>query len=222
MQAICLDKTEEIRMKTAYVCSVLLLSVATLAACKGAPVKTEQVQVKVVESIPAAEMPKWAKSSQDFWEDKDNYLYRSIAEGFANLETAKRAAQAGIQTSIAEQIKNTVRTEFARALEAGMYEENTGGYVKEIFFSAVENLTVSGVVLRESYLQRLHEYGLGRDKLYYRAYVLGSISKQNYRQLVNRAFTDAKAQVSANKDAKQLVAETETRFWQNQEKRESL
>ena len=203
-------------MKNVCVYSVLLLSVAMFAACKGAQVRADQVRVAVVETIPATDAPKWVNRPQEFWEEKQQYFYRGISEGFTNLETARRAAQAGVQAGIAEQVKNTVRNEFARALEAGMYDETTGGYVKDVFFSAVENITLIGVRLNEAYLQRLHETGAGRDKLYYRAYVLGSISKQDYQQLVSRAFADTKAQVAANKSAKQLVAETEARFWQQQ------
>ena len=203
-------------MKKVCLYSVLLLSVATFAACKGGQIRSDKVNIAVVETIPTADTPKWVNRSQDFWEEKQTYFYRGISEGFANLETARRAAQASLQAGIAEQIKNTVRNEFARALEAGMYDETTGGYIKDLFFSAVENITLSGVRLNESYLQRLHETGAGRDKLYYRAYVLGSITKQDYKQLVIRAFSDTKAQVVANKSAKELLAQTEERFWQQQ------
>ena len=204
-------------MKNVCLYSVLLLSVAIFAGCKGAQVHADQVRVQVVETIPAVDAPKWVNRSNEFWEEKQRYFYRGVSEGFTNLETAKRAAQASVQAGIAEQVKNTVRNEFSRALEAGMYDETTGGYLKDIFFAAVENMTLSGVRMQESYLQRLHETGAGRDKLYYRAYVLGSISKQDYVKLVRMAFTDTKAQVAANKSAKQLVSETEARFWQQQQ-----
>jgi len=204
-------------MKNVCLYGVLLLSVATFAACKGGQVRTEPVRISVVETIPATEAPKWVNGPQDFWEEKQTYFYRGVSEGFTNLETARRAAQAVVQTGIAEQVKNTVRVEFSRALESGMYDETTGGYVKDVFFSAVENLTLSGVRINESYIQRLQEIGENRDKLYYRAYVLGSIGKKDYQQLISRAFADTKAQVSANQSAKQLVAETEARFWQKQQ-----
>ena len=217
-------------MKKVYIYSVLLLSVAIFAGCKETPKRDDSqmrltemqtraedsVRVHVVETIPATEAPEWVNRSQEFWEEDQQYFYRGISEGFTNLEAAKRAAQAAVHVGIAEQVKNTVRSEFSRALEAGMYDEDTGGYIKDIFFSVVENLTLSGVRINESYLQRLHEAGDGRDKLYYRAYVLGSIRKQDFRQLVRMSFADTTAQVGANKSAKELLAETEARFWQQQ------
>ena len=106
-----------------------------------------------------------------------------------------------------------MRNEFSRALEAGQYEETTGGYLKDVFFSAVDNLTLSGIVVSESYLQHLLETGDAQDRLYYRAYVLAKVSVKDYRQLVQTAFSDTKAQVHANKSAKQLAQETEARFW---------
>lgn len=127
---------------------------------------------------------------------------------FGRLATAR--------TNMAEQVKSTIRSEFARALEAGNYDDSTGGYLKDVFFSAVDNLTVNGIVMQETYLQRLLESDGLQERMYYRAYVLARISVQDYNGVVKRAFTDTKAQVQANKSAKELVKETEARFWGNQ------
>ena len=55
-----------------------------------------------------------------------------------------------------------------------------------------------------------------QERMNYSAYVLARISVQDYNGVVKRAFTDTKAQVQANKSAKELVKETEARFWGNQ------
>lgn len=180
-------------------------------------ISTPQLNVKVLESIPQTAMPDWVSSTTEFWEAKGYYYYRGTAEGYSNLEAAKRAANASARTNMAEQVKNTVRSEFARALESGNYDENTGGYLKDVFFSAVDNLTVNGIVMQESYLQHLLESDGLQERLYYRAYVLARISVKDYNGVVRRAFSDTKAQVEANKSAKELVKETETRFWAQQE-----
>lgn len=203
-------------MKLKYIVGVVL-GTTLLAACASNKVNGVP-QVKVLETIPAVSAPKWVNNTREFWVEKGNYFYRGMAEGFTNLESAKRAAVASARVSLAEQVKSTVRDEFARALEAGAYDDTTGGYLKDTFFSAVENLTLSGVQIRESYLQRLLETGANNtQRIYYRAYVLASISKADYDKLVQSAFTDTKAQVAANKSAKALAAETEARFWKQQE-----
>ncbi len=197
---------------------LLSAGIVLLGACSSKNViNTPQLSVKVVETIPASAAPSWVDSTQEFWEKGGQYFYRGTAEGFTNLEAAKRAAAANARVNLAEQVKNVVRNEFSRALEAGAYDENTGGYLKDVFFSAVENITLSGVQVRESYLQRLLETGDINERLYYRAYVLSSISKTDYNKLVRAAFSDTKAQVAANKSAKQLALETEARFWQQQQ-----
>lgn len=205
-------------MKRNLMFGILLAGLAFMTACNSKNVvRTPQLSVKVLETIPATPTPDWVNSTQEFWEKGGQYYYRGTAEGYTNLEAAKRAASASAHVSIAEQVKNVVRNEFSRAMESGAYEETTGGYLKDVFFSAVDNLTLSGVQVRESYLQHLLETSDMSERMYYRAYVLASISKADYNKLVRAAFSDTKAQVSANKSAKQLAAETEARFWKQQE-----
>lgn len=195
----------------------LILSVCCLMGCHSKNIlSTPQLSVKVVESIPNTSAPDWVNSTTEFWEAKGYYYYRGTAEGMTNLEAAKRAGNASARTNMAEQVKSTIRSEFARALEAGNYDDSTGGYLKDVFFSAVDNLTVNGIVMQETYLQRLSESDGLQERMYYRAYVLARISVQDYNGVVKRAFTDTKAQVQANKSAKELVKETEARFWGNQ------
>ena len=204
-------------MKAKFLFGTVLLGAMLLTACASSEIKYVP-QVKVLETIPAVSAPEWVKETKDFWEAKGYYYYRGMSEGMANLEPAKRAAEASARTSLAEQVKNTVRNEFSRALEAGSYDETMGGYLKDVFFSSVENITLTGVQIRESYLQRLLETGVNNtQRIYYRAYVLASISKADYEKLVKMAFTDTKAQVAANKSAKDLASETESRFWKYQE-----
>lgn len=208
-------------MKKELMLCLLLAGVGLISACSTKNVlQTPQLNVKVVETIPATSAPDWVNSTQEFWEKGGQYFYRGTAEGFTNLEAAKRAAAANARVSLAEQVKNVVRSEFSRALEAGVYDETTGGYLKDVFSSVVDNLPLSGVQIRESYLQHLLEISDMSQRLYYRAYILASLSKSDYNKLVRAAFSDTKAQIAANKSAKQLAVETEDRFWAQKEKTE--
>jgi hypothetical protein len=211
-------KIARIKMRKLTFAMCGLISCVLLAGCGGGSnIQTKTASVKVLESIPNISTPKWVDSAEDFKEENGSYTYRGMSEGMTNLVAARRSAQANAQTNIAEQVKNTARVEFSQAMEAGSYDENTGGYLKDTFFSAVNNLTLSGVKITSSYAQRLAETTASGERIYYRAYVQASLSKDDYKQLVQRAFSDTKAQVTANKSAKELVAETEKRFWAAEE-----
>lgn len=200
-------------MNRKYMYGLLLLCVGLLTACGGNKVKDG---IQILETIPSS-APKWMDSTQEFWETKGVYYYRGTSEGYANIATAKRVAEAAAAGNMVRQVKNIVRNEFSSALEAGAYEDHTGGYVKDVFFSAVDNLEVSGAKMQDSFLQHIKEVNGLNSKMYYRAYVLVTISKEDYNKMVERAFTDTKKQVAANKSAKELAAQTEERFWKAQE-----
>lgn len=199
--------------KKMLVLSLLAVCFFFASCASTGSVKPATTSIKILETIPNISTPEWVDSTNEFWQEKDSYVYRSTSEGMTNLTAAKRAAQANAQTNIAEQVKNVVRVEFAQAMEAGAYDATTGGYLKDTFFSVVNNLTLSGVKITSSYVQRISETNSSGERLYYRAYALASLSQEDYKKLVQRAFTDTSAQVSANKSAKELVAETEKRFW---------
>lgn len=206
--------------KLLYFAGVLVL-MGSFAACGAKKAAVNEIPasagIKILETIPNIPAPDWVNSSKDYWEENGNYLYRGMSEGMTNVEAAKRAASASARVNIAEQVKNTVRNEFSRAMETGSYDETTGGYLKDVFFSVVDNLNMSGAVISDSYSQRILETNKDSEKTYYRSYVLAQISIDDYKQMVKTAFTDTSVQVSANKSAKELAAETEARFWQAQE-----
>lgn len=194
---------------------LFMLGLCFFAACASTGSKSN---IKVLETVPNISEPSWVKTSDEYWERRGIYYYRGISEGLTNLEAAKRAATASAKTNLAEQVKSTIRVEFSKALEAGNYDDTTGGYLKDIFFSAVDNLTLSGVAQKESYVQHILESNGINEKLYYRAYALATVSVEDYNKLVKSAFSKTNAQVAANKSAKELAKETEERFWNAQEK----
>ena len=208
-------------MKKLFCFAGVLVLMGSFAACGAKKAVVNEIPasagIKILETIPNIPAPDWVNSSKDFWEEKGSYHYRGMSEGMTNIEAAKRAASASARVNIAEQVKNTVRNEFSRAMEAGSYDETTGGYLKDVFFSAVDNLNMSGAVISDSYSQRILETSKSDEKTYYRSYVLAQITVDDYKKMVTMAFTDTSVQVSANKSAKELAAETEARFWQAQE-----
>ncbi|MDR2772498.1 MAG: hypothetical protein LBB93_03420 [Elusimicrobiota bacterium] len=209
-------------MKKSILFIVFAVSISVLATSCGGPKvlgsKDNAVVLTVVETIPNVSAPKWVESTSEFWEDGGNYYYRGLSEGMTNIEAARRAAQASAVTQIAEQIKSVVRVEFSRALQGGAYDDTTGAYLKDVFFSVVDNLSVSGAVVKETYSQRLNESNKtnGTSRTYYRSYSLAQISAADYKNLVANAFDQTKNQVKANDSAKELSDAVEQRFFQTQ------
>ena len=204
--------------KWIYLSAVLVLGWTLFSCAKSGDIKKAELKATIVERIPDISEPDWTKKTSEFWEEKGFYIYRGMSEGMSNLQASRRAAEASAKAALAEQVKSVVRSEFSSALEAAGGDANSGQYLKDIFFSAVENLTLSGVIVKESYSQKLFEGdGYGGGKTYYRSYVLAQVSIDDYRKMVAAAFSKTNAQVgAANKSAKELSKETEERFWQQQ------
>ena len=183
-------------------------------ASSGSKISPEdQVKIKVIETVPKGDQPSWVKDGKDYFEKESKMYYVSVAEGFGNLEASKRASMAAVQTKIAEQVKNTIGVEFGRSLEAGAYEESTGGYLKDVFISNVNKVNISGVVVEATYSEKIQEQKGSESKLFWRSYSLASLPVSTYKDLVKRAFDDTSKQVEENKSAKQMLQEAEKRFY---------
>ncbi|MCR4662258.1 MAG: hypothetical protein K5622_00025 [Endomicrobiaceae bacterium] len=199
-----------------------LLAVATsfmflgLVGCasSGNKISSEdQVKLSIIETVPRGDQPNWVKDGKDYFEKDSKMYYVSVAEGFGNLEASKRASMAAAQTKIAEQVKNTIGIEFGRSLEAGAYEESTGGYLKDVFMSNVNKVNISGVVIESTYNEKIQEQKGSDSKVYWRSYSLASLPVSTYKELVKRAFDDTSKQVEQNKSAKEMLKEAEERFY---------
>ena len=173
----------------------------------------EQVKMTVLETIPRGDQPKWVASGKEYYTEDSKMFYVAVAEGFGNLEASRRASFAAAQTKVAEQVKNTIGVEFGRSLETGMYEETTGGYLKDVFMSNVNKISISGIAVEATYTEKIHEQKGNDSKVYYRTYSLVSIPEVTYKNLVKKAFDDTSVQISQNKSAKELLNEAEKRFY---------
>lgn len=180
---------------------------------KGQISSVDQVKTTVLETIPKGDQPKWVASGKEYYKEDSKMFYVAVAEGFANLEASKRASFAAAQTKVAEQVKNTIGVEFGRSLETGMNEDTTGGYLKDVFMSNVNKLSVSGIAVESTYTEKIQEQKGSDSKVYYRTYSLVSIPEATYKDLVKKAFDDTSAQVAQNKSAKDLLNEAEKRFY---------
>lgn len=192
--------------------SFLLLGLVGCAS-NGKVSSADQVKTTVLETIPKGDQPKWVSSGKEHYAEDGKMFYVAVAEGFGNLEASKRASFAAAQTKVAEQVKNTIGVEFGRSLETGMYDDTTGGYLKDVFMSNVNKISVSGIAVESTYTEKIQEQKGSESKVYYRTYSLVSIPESTYKDLVKRAFDDTSKQVTQNKSAKELLNEAESRFY---------
>jgi hypothetical protein len=211
-------------MKKLFCLIAVLALTVVVSSCGGSKTivadKASPIVLVVLETIPNTSTPDWVNNAADFWEENGNYFYRGISEGMTSIAAARRSAQAAAFTQIAEQVKAVIRVEFSRAMEATAYNDASGEYLKDVFFSVVDNLTISGAIVKESFAQRISETNkeTKTSKIYYRAYSLAQISSQDYKKLVAGAFDKTGAQVQANQSAKELSEAVEKRFFEGQEK----
>ena len=193
--------------------SFLFLGLVSCASKKGQVSSEDQIKISVIETIPSGGQPDWVKNGKEHYTENSKMFYVAVAEGFNNLEASRRASFAAAQTKVAEQVKNTIGIEFGRSLETGMYEDNTGGYLKDVFMSNVNKINISGVTVESTYTERIQEQKGSESKIYYITYSLVSIPESTYKDLVKKAFDDTSKQVEQNKSAKQLLEEAESRFY---------
>ncbi|WP_413854160.1 hypothetical protein [Candidatus Ruminimicrobium bovinum] len=201
-------------MKKVLAVVISCMFVGLIGCASKGKVATNGATVNVIETVPKGSQPSWTNDGKEYFEKDGKMYYVTVAEGFANLEASKRASFAAAQTRVAEQIKNNIGVEFGRSLEAGSYEETTGGYLKDVFMSNVQKLQVSGIIAESTYSEKLQEVNGYDSKVYWRTYTLASIPVSTYKNLVSRAFSDTSKQVAQNKSAKELLKEAESRFYE--------
>lgn len=202
-----------------------MLALSFLAVCffftscattgSNATAGSKPIPPQIIESDPNIPAPDWVNSTTDFWEKDGYYFYRATSESCPQADLAKRTAQGSAVNNIAEELKRKVRAVFANAIEAGHYDPNVGGYTKNVFLSVVENTDMANnqIKMKESYVRYMSEITSSGERRYYKAYILACVSKDDYKKLAERIFTNTSAQVTANKSAKELVAETEKLFY---------
>jgi hypothetical protein len=200
-------------MKKLFVLVCLVLSFGLIAGCASGKKTSAAPKITVLEKIPS-KTPDWVNTDAEFNETKTSYTYRGMSEGYTTLDAAKRAAEANAKTRIAEQVKSTISAEFANVIESEKFAANTGGYLKDIFISSVDKVTISGIVVRASYSERISEVSQAGEKISYRSYALAEISQEDFKKMVSQAFSNAGAQAASNKSAKEALAEAEQRFWE--------
>jgi hypothetical protein len=183
-----------------------------LIGCAGTKQLTKGTTVTVIERIPNIEQPKWVNRAEEFWQDKGDFYYKGVSEGYTDLESSNRSAVATSRTKIGEMVKTTMRGEFEKAMVAGKYDPNVGGSLKDSFASVTDNIVISGTVPNESYSEKISQISDNTEKLYYRTYMLMKLSEAEYQKAVARVFDDMKGQLKANESAKQAAEETKNRL----------
>lgn len=177
--------------------------------------ESPQLKKTVIEKVPNIN-PDWI-AKESFIKEGKRFVV-GFVEGFTNLQSSKIAAGNAAKTRFAQQIKDTFTAETASAIESGLYNDETGGYVKEVFYSSIDKLKVDGIMLEEIYSEQIQEQNGSVNKIYWRSYCLASIPEAKYKEVVDRAFDETENQVrkakqtKQNESAKQLVEKLKEKF----------
>lgn len=180
--------------------------------------ESQQIKKTVIEKVPNIN-PDWI-SKESFIKDGKRFVI-GFVEGFTNLQSSKIAAGNAAKTRFAQQIKDTFTAESASAIESGVGDSETGGYVKEVFYSSIDKLKVDGIMLEETYSEQIQEQNGSVNKIYWRSYCLASIPESKYKEVVDRAFDETENQIKKekqtkqNESAKQLVEKLKEKFDNN-------
>lgn len=202
--------------------SFVLLSLVGCASSGTKPTviaESQQIKKTVIEKVPNINAPDWILKEM-FIKDGKRFVV-GFVEGFTNLQSSKIAAGNSAKTKFAQQIKDTFTAETASAIESGLGDNETGGYVKEVFYSSIDKLKVDGIMIEETYSEQIQEQNGSINKIYWRSYCLASIPESKYKEVVDRAFDETENQIKKekqakqNESAKQLVEKLKEKFDNN-------
>lgn len=178
--------------------------------------------IKIIETNPNISPPYWVNNTKKWWEDNVNFYYKSMIElkeiteenGSTSMATAnesERMAEVYVRNEMAEEIKITITSAFMSVIQANFNYADT--QIKNVFISQVDGMVITGSKIAESYLQKIIETtGNGKEKIYYRCYLLMQISKKDYEKTVKMAFEDTTNQLSDNSKIS-LTQKIEKEFW---------
>lgn len=154
----------------------------------------KKIEKNVIERIPAT-TPDWVTKGIPYEEKNDKFYYVTSVNEYEDLDVAKKVATAEAQATIAKEIKQTINTRFSEASAGTSKNQKLGIALKDRFSSNVENLEVRGIVTAGIYSEQIQEIQGNESKVYWRTYVLSTIPKPVYNELVKKAFDNTKAQI---------------------------
>lgn len=156
-----------------------------------------------VSNLPG-DAPSWLNKGS--YEDKGRLFYRGAVTGRMDMALGLREARAEAEKTLAEEIKQRIRTEFGSSIQGENLEGGVGSHVSDIIAKVSENVQVSGAKLTEQYSQKLEErtaYGL---RYVWDCYALVSLSREDYLEARRMTLQGAVAKAREEKNLKAEIA----------------
>ncbi len=156
-----------------------------------------------VSNLPG-DAPAWL--TRGSYEDSGRFFYRGAVTGRTDMALGLREARAEAEKTLAEEIKQRIRTEFGSSIKGENLEGGLGSHVSDIIAKVSENVQVSGAKLSEQYSQKLEErtaYGL---RYVWDCYALVSLSREDYLEARRMTLQGALAKVRDEKNLKAEIA----------------
>ena len=165
--------------------------------------------IKVIETIPPAPYPEWVRQYAERWETGERIFFRTSGEGYSTLTEAQEAASAMAKKKIVEEIsssimsletidihavKNSESGNFINGRNKVNYSSNENISIhdfKSIISSVINSVQAGGIIINEMYIEHIAQKKNGAVDVYYRVYVLASISMGDYKKIGNSVFENA-------------------------------
>lgn len=163
-----------------------------------------------LNGLSSGSFPLWLKQPTMFWEQNGNYYFKHYAETKADYvlsaqeekfvaEELKEVAELQAIAKVAEQINSMIKskTEYIKVYSKNIYGKHSFGTdvlskTKNEITSSIGGLLLKGITLESTYMQKSVIKNGTRKSIYYRSYVLISISKKNYEKIQKENFNNKK------------------------------
>ena len=144
--------------------------------------------------------PAWAAKAS--YEEGGRYFYRGAVTGRADMALGLREARAEAEKSLAEELKQKIRTEFGSAVKGENFEGGLGSHVFDIIAKVTESVQVSGAKLAEQYTQKVEERTSNGVRYIWDCYALVSLTREDYLDARRQALQGAIAKAREERNAK--------------------
>lgn len=149
--------------------------------------------IKVIETIPPISMPDWV-SHAERWEENGRIYFKVSGDGYDTLSDAQEASASIAKRRIIEELySNITAIETVNKQAITLNEQHSRENIEfanyaSMIRSVIDNVTISGIIVNKMYIQHIAEKKTHGTEVYYRAYVLASISSRDYKAIGDNVF----------------------------------
>jgi hypothetical protein len=185
-----------------------------LAGCKG----SETAQTGAISKEPvktSGKKPDWVADDKTYMVEDQKMYFRVMSDNESDLTFALRGLDGQAYASLINAVKIRAGLEFDEAVTGSKYNTNSIGQARQYVVNAIGDIKVSGLTKEREYWEQFEKTeGAGKVAYINTVYGFYSIPEQEMARAKDEAWNKAEqtAERQADKEAKQLLQETKSRF----------